>query len=239
MLATLRQQLLEVACEPYRPVGFFHYHWARGKLGGDPIFTALLEQEILRQQTRVLDLGCGRGLLAAWFLAAERLTKASQWTVDFHVTAHMTFHGVDLDASGCKAGNLALRPFFDNRVSLEGGDMCRTDLSGYDAITILDVLHYIPYTQQDQLLDRIREALPPGGLLVTRIGNAQGGWRFRMSQWVDLVMANAQGHRIRTMYCRPLAEWIHALETRGFAVNAQPMSEGTPFANVLLVARMP
>jgi 2-polyprenyl-3-methyl-5-hydroxy-6-metoxy-1,4-benzoquinol methylase len=151
----------------------------------------------------------------------------------------MTFQGVDLDASGCEAGNQALKPRFGERLFLASGDMCRADLRGYDAITILDVLHYIPFAQQDVLLDQIRSALGPSGLLVTRIGNAQGGWRFRVSQWVDLVMANAQGHRIRRMYCRPLNDWIHALQTRGFSVTAQPMSEGTPFANVLLVARVP
>lgn len=239
MQSALRKKLLEAACEPYRAAGYFHFRWARGKLGGDPIFTYLLEQGTLAQKARVLDLGCGRGLLAAWFLTAESLAAAGRWPVSSEVPTNMSFHGIDLDAGGCRAGNLALKPLFGDRVSLTGGDMCRTDLCGYDAITILDVLHYIPYAQQDVLLDQIRAALEPGGLLVTRIGNAQGGWRFRVSQWVDLIMANAQGHRIRSMYCRPLAEWIRTLEARGFSVTAQPMSEGTPFANVLLVARVP
>jgi SAM-dependent methyltransferase len=238
MQSALRLQLLEAACEPYRAVGSFHYRWARGKLGGDPVFASLLEQGTLAQRKRVLDLGCGRGLLAAWFLTAEHLTASGQWTTNFEVPTNMTFQGVDLDASGCEAGNQALKPRFGERLFLASGDMCRADLRGYDAITILDVLHYIPFAQQDVLLDQIRSALGPSGLLVTRIGNAQGGWRFRVSQWVDLVMANAQGHRIRRMYCRPLNDWIHALQARGFSVTAQPMSEGTPFANVLLVARV-
>jgi SAM-dependent methyltransferase len=239
MQFALRQQLLDAACEPYRTAGNFHFRWARGKLGGDPVFTFLLEQGTLTQRARVLDLGCGRGLLAAWFLTAERLAATGQWPASFEVPKKMTFRGVDLDAGGCMAGNRALKPLFGDRVSLIGGDMCCADLSGYDAITILDVLHYIPFSQQDVLLDQIRAALGLGGLLVTRIGNAQGGWRFRVSQWVDLIMANAQGHRIRSMYCRPLNDWIRALESRGFAVTAQPMADGTPFANVLLVAHVP
>jgi len=239
MQSALRLQLLVAASNPYRAVGHFHYHWARGKLGGDPVFTSLLEQGTLIQRERVLDLGCGRGLLAAWFLTAEHLTATGQWTPGFEVPTGISFRGVDLDAGGCAAGNQALKPHFGERVSLASGDMCRADLRGYDTITILDVMHYIPFAQQDVLLDQIRAALGPGGLLVTRIGNAQGGWRFRASQWVDLVMANAQGHRIRCMYCRPLDDWTRSLEARGFTVTAQPMSEGTPFANVLLVARVP
>jgi SAM-dependent methyltransferase len=239
MQPALKLQLLDAACQPYRAVGYFHYQWARGKLGQDPVFTSLLAQGTLNRRTRVLDLGCGRGLLAAWFLAADRLAATGQWPVSFEVPVGIEFHGVDLHAGACGAGNRALQPHFGGRVSLVSGDMCRADLRGYDAITILDVLHYIPFAQQERLLDQIRAALGPGGLLVTRVGNAQGGWRFRFSQWVDLTVAYAHGHRIGSLYCRPLNDWTRALEARGFTVTAQPMSEGTPFANALLIARVP
>ena len=38
---------------------------------------------------------------------------------------------------------------------------------------------------------------------------------------------------------RTLADWIAYLESLGFTVHSQPMSQGTPFANVLLVAKVP
>jgi hypothetical protein len=38
------------------------------------------------------------------------------------------------------------------------------------------------------------------------------------------------------LHWRPLAEWTALLEVIGFTVVAQPMSEGTLFANVLLIA---
>ena len=79
MQVQLKKQLLELACEPYRPTGRFNYHWARGKLSGDPIFEALVTQSIFPHGARVLDLGCGRGLLAAWCLAAEQLAARGQW----------------------------------------------------------------------------------------------------------------------------------------------------------------
>lgn len=239
MQPALKQQLLEAASAPYRVAGYFHYRWARGKLGQDPVFASLLEQGTLLQSTHVLDLGCGRGLLAAWFLAADRLATTKQWTTDFAVPRGVTFHGVDLHTGACAAGNSALHPLYGPQVLLKSGDMCQADLRGFDAITMLDVMHYIPLAQQDVLLDQIRAALGPGGLLITRIGNAQSGWRFRFSQWVDLAVAWAQGYRSGSLYCRPLNDWTRALESRGFTVTAQPMSDGTPFANVLLVARVP
>ena len=239
MQSALKQQLLEAACQPYRAAGYFHYQWARGKLGHDPVFTSLLEQGTLHRRARVLDLGCGRGLLAAWFLAAEQLAATGQWHADFEVPTGIEFHGVDLHAGACAVGNRALQPHYGGRVSLVSADMRRADLRGFDAITILDVLHYIPFAQQDVLLDQIRASLGPDGMLVTRVGNARGGWGFRFSQWVDLAVTNAQGHWVRSLYCRPLNDWTQALEARGFTVTAQPMSDGTPFANALLVARVP
>ena len=192
MRAGLKRQLLETACQPYRAVGNFHYCWARGKLGHDPVFAALLEQGILQSHARVLDLGCGRGLLAAWFLAAEQLAASGQW-YGLAAPSGQVFHGVDLNDDACIAGNRALQSRYGNRVSLVAGDMCLADLNGFGAITLLDVLHYIPHARQEALLDKIRAALAPGGLLVMRVGNARGGWRFRFSQWVDLAVANMQG----------------------------------------------
>jgi SAM-dependent methyltransferase len=237
MQTALKLKLLETASLPYRVAGHFQYHWARGKLGGDPVFSSLLEQGTFNQSARVLDLGCGRGLLAAWFLAAEKLAATGLWQPDISVPTGITFAGVDLNARACEIGNRALQPLYGKRLSLTSGDMCLAELHGYDAITLLDVLHYVSFAEQDMLLDQIRAALQPGGLLVMRVGNAHGGWRFRFSQWVDIAVAHIHGHRIRSLYCRSHSEWVKALESRGFVLNAQPMSEGTLFANVLLIAR--
>ena len=74
-------------------------------------------------------------------------------------------------------------------------------------------------------------------MLLLRIGDADAGLPFRISNWVDHVVTFARGHRLGELYCRPLAVWIAHLEALGFTVEARPMSEGTPFANVMLVAR--
>jgi hypothetical protein len=47
----------------------------------------------------------------------------------------------------------------------------------------------------------------------------------------------ARGHRLPRLWCRPVAGWRAELERLGFKVEPVPMSEGTAFANVLLVAR--
>ena len=44
------------------------------------------------------------------------------------------------------------------------------------------------------MLKRVRAALPAGGLLLLRIGDADGGMRFRYSQWVDKLVMLLRGH---------------------------------------------
>jgi cyclopropane fatty-acyl-phospholipid synthase-like methyltransferase len=232
-------QLLSNACLPYQATGRANFGWARGKLRYDPMFMALLQHRVLPDGATVMDLGCGRGLLAAWCLAAERVAQQGAWAAAFAPPRGLKFRGVELMAREAECGNEALQPLYGSRVQLTGGDMRSADLSGVDAIAALDVLHYIPTADQDRLLDRIRSALGAGGVFVTRVGDAQAGLRFRVSQCVDRCISFVQGHRLSRMWCRSAVEWTQALQRRGFSVEACPMSAGTPFANVMLVCRVP
>ena len=57
------KSMVDLASARYRSCGRFAYHFARGKLLGDPAFPHLLEQGLIGRGARVLDLGCGQGLL--------------------------------------------------------------------------------------------------------------------------------------------------------------------------------
>ena len=68
----LDRRLLDAATEPYRVAGRFAYHFARGKLGRDPAFGAIVHGDWIPPRSKVLDLGCGQGLLASLLVAADR-----------------------------------------------------------------------------------------------------------------------------------------------------------------------
>lgn len=239
MQASLKKTLLTQACAPYRKTGISNYQWARGKLKHDPAFEGLLDHALLPDNARVLDLGCGRGLLASWFLAAERLNHEGRWTDASRPPSGLSFRGVELVAPEVDCGMAALTPLYGDRVKLEAGDMRQAETAGTDVVVILDVLHYVPYADQDCVLDKIRATLGSGGVFITRIGDAKAGLRFRISQIVDRFASFVQGHRLSRMWCRTLPEWVQALESRGFVVQTLPMSAGTPFANVMIVSRVP
>jgi SAM-dependent methyltransferase len=225
--------LLAMACEPYRNAGPFAYHFARCKLRADPVFRAILELGLLRGRARVLDLGCGQGLLAAWLWAAERCYQHGSWPGAWPPapralsTRGIEMMGRDVERARCALGSA---------VEVSQADIRSAAFGAVDAVVILDVLHYMSAQAQLQVLQRVRAALPPQGLLLLRVGDAAGGLRFRYGQWSDKLTMLFRGHAIVAQHCRSVAQWRLLLRECGFDSEAKPMSQGTPFANVLLVA---
>ncbi|MBL0917730.1 MAG: class I SAM-dependent methyltransferase [Hydrogenophaga sp.] len=231
-------ELVNLASERYRSSGRFAYHYARGKLGHDTIFHDILRRGLLSHAPRVLDLGSGQGSLFSWLLGAQQLAAQGRWPVGWAAPPQPgALRGVELMASDVDRARQAFGA--DHPVvRIELGDMTQADLGQPDAVTILDALHYVSVPQQRALLARIRDALPRGGVFLTRIGDASAGWRYHVCNGVDRVVTFARGHRLPRMYARPLAEWRADLEALGFEVDSRDMSGNKPFANVMLYCRV-
>ena len=225
--------LLDTASEPYRKAGLFAYKFARGKLRSDPIYRAILEQGMLSGRTRVLDLGCGQGLLAAWLQAAERCYGSREWPPSWPPPprVHST-RGLELKARDVERARRAFGP----ASAVSQADIRTAAFGAADAVVILDVLHYMSADAQLDVLQRVRAALSTRGLLLLRVGDAGGGLRFQYSQWSDRLVMLLRGHVAGPQYCRSVAQWRSLLTQCGFESEAKPMSQGTPFANVLLIA---
>jgi SAM-dependent methyltransferase len=228
------RQLHRSASDRYRGGGRFAWHFAQGKLGRDPVFRALLEGGAVLPHARVLDIGCGQGLLASLFAACDAMTAAQQWPAAWPLAPAQTrYTGVDLMPRDIARAQQALSSL-PLQPRLVCGDMRSTPFEPCDVVVVLDVLHYVDVAAQDDVLARIRAALSPRGRLLLRVGDVSQRWRFAASQWVDHLVTSVRGHRAPPTYGRTLEQWRATLEALGFAVQALPMSRGTPFANVLL-----
>lgn len=229
-------RLLDRASEPYRGAGRFAWHFARGKLGRDPVFRHMLAAGLIPPGARVLDIGCGQGLLASLLRACAAMRAAGEWPQAWpEAPAGTQFTGIELMPRDVARARAALGEGGEARFVC--GDMRSEAFPSSHAVVILDVLHYVTHAEQDAVLQRVHDALVPGGRLLLRVGDAAESRGFAISQWVDRAVTRVRGHTVAPVYGRPLAEWIAQLRKLGMQVEPRPMSQGTPFANVLLVAQ--
>jgi SAM-dependent methyltransferase len=231
--------LVSAASAYYRGAGFFARQFARGKLGGDPVFAAILADGLLDGRRSLLDLGCGQALLATWLLAAQRCHAAmSRWPVGWPAPpALAAYRGIEINPREAARARHALRS--DGALSLQivEDDIRNVDYGTADAAVILDVLHYIDHRAQEMVLERVRWALPRGGLLLLRVGDCAAGVRALYSQAIDSAVVLARRRHWPTFQYRSLQEWQALLARCGFGSSPLPMSQGTPFANVLFLAQ--
>lgn len=233
-LRRFRGGLIDVATQPYRRVDRHAYYFARAKLRADPVFTAILRLGLLRGARDILDLGCGIGILAAWLRSARDRYAAGQWPPGWpEPPSPRHIQGIDHDPRDLRCALAALAALGEFHCA----DARVASFGHPDTVVILDVLHYMSYAQQEEVLQHVRAAIDARGLLLMRIGDAGGGLRFALSEWTDRAVLIARRRISAPLYCRPVAQWRQLLQRVGFSCEIIPMSAGTPFANQLFVAR--
>ena len=232
MAAASWSTLVESASAPYQRSGRFAWHFARGKLRRDPVFSHLIERGLIAPHSRVLDIGCGQGVLASLIRAAARLASQGRWPSDWaEAPVDVRIAGIEVLARDVARARAAL----GDSAEFVCADMRSAAFAAADTVVLLDVLHYLSIAEQDAVLARVRIALPEGGRLVLRVGDAASRGRFAASGWVDRLVTLARGQGFGRHAGRTLAAWQRRLRELGFAVASEPMHKGTPFANVLLV----
>lgn len=231
---SLTARLIHAAARRYRTSGVFQCEFVRGKLLHDPLYFALLHADLLPRRGRLIDLGCGRGILLALLRTAANFYNSDDW--EPHAPApplELALTGVDIRPAHVAVAQAAL----DDNAKIEIGDLSIYQPEPCEVATLFDALHYLARPEQYGLIERIAHALRPGGLLLIREADAAAGMRHFATRCSERLSAIGRGHARQRHHYRSLQDWTALLEGLGFAVAARPMANGTPFSNVLIEAR--
>jgi uncharacterized protein (DUF2062 family)/2-polyprenyl-3-methyl-5-hydroxy-6-metoxy-1,4-benzoquinol methylase len=227
------EALVERTAYRYLDTGMFNWEFVRGKLRHDPVYFNLLRRSFLPSEGRLLDLGCGRGILLALLQTARELKESGEYPEDWGPPPVLGLHGIESRPKDAEAARQAL----GDHATIETADLRDAAFSPADAVLLLDVLHYLPASGQEDLLARVARTLEPGGVLLIRDADAGAGARFTATRVQERLMALARRHWKQRFHYRSAAEWRGLLEGLGLKTDEEPMGMGTPYGNVLIAAR--
>jgi uncharacterized protein (DUF2062 family)/SAM-dependent methyltransferase len=228
--------LAGLASDRFIAVGIVAWEFARGKLRADPIYKALVCDGLLGRTARaggtLLDVGCGMGLSLAILAEARRAASTARWPAEWPAAPCFDrLVGIELRRrvaaiAAAALGDAAEVIVGDARVAIPARAHC---------VLLFDVLHMMRREEQEALMAAIASALDPEGLILIREADAAAGWRFTAVRWGNRLKAFAFGSWRQQFHFRSASEWQASLARLGLHAEVREMSEGTPFANVLLV----
>jgi SAM-dependent methyltransferase len=226
--------LLQAASRPFLRAGIYPWQFARWKLRLDPVFVALLRRGLLPDGGRLLDLGCGQGVLLALLAAAADQYERGQWPVGWPPPPrNLLLHGFECCADRVMTAQRTLA----GRATVSQCDIRTADFPAGRVTVLFDVLMYLERPEQQRVLEKAAAAVEPGGVLLLRETDVEGGLAFQVSRWSERLMQAGRGRLRDRLYYRSALDWNRLLEGLDFSVTVEPVSVGTPFANVLFVAR--
>jgi 2-polyprenyl-6-hydroxyphenyl methylase/3-demethylubiquinone-9 3-methyltransferase len=170
---------------------------------------------------RMLDLGCGHGLFAN-LLATSGPERE--------------ILGVDPSAEKLKVARRSSRGL--PNVRYQHGRVDDITETGFDAITILDVLYLLPDEQKLAVLRRCRELLAPGGRLLLKTNDTQPWWKYGVVRAEEELMVRALGLTFGgQIHFRGVPEYLALLQAAGFEACMLRIDAGRPAPDRLYVCR--
>ena len=219
------------ASDPYLPFSITAWEFARGKLRGDPLYRATAATGLLRSGGTLVDVGCGQGLTLSVLVHGQSLWAEGGWPIGASPPPRFAkLVGIELRARVARLAQKALGPAVEVLSSDARAFMPREA----DAILFFDVLHLMPAEDQERMIATASDALSPGGTMLIREADRDGGWRFTVVRLGNRLKAILVGSWRQRFHYRTMDAWASLVARHDLHVAVKPMSDGTPFANLLV-----
>jgi uncharacterized protein (DUF2062 family) len=227
-------ELVAATADRYLPLGITAWEFARAKLRMDPVYLQVLRDGRLPARGVLLDLGCGQGLMLALIATARERWHRGDWPATRPPPpADLELHGVETRPRVARRARQVLAGV----ATIDESDLSRWRLPPCDAVLLFDVLHLLPRETQNHLIASAARAMPPGGMLIVREADKDGGWKFNMVRAGNRFNAVWQGRFSRRFSFDSAAGWTLRLTQAGFTVESVTRHDAGLFANVLLQAK--
>lgn len=168
-------------------------------------------EKLVPKEGKILDLGCGNGLFSHFMY----LTSGKRSII-----------GVDLDKGRIKSAQQTLTD--GQRMEFYYRDVNDVDLSDIQIMTLIDLLHHMPYPEQEKLLKTIYRNLSRGGVIVVKDLKKDPLWKYRLHYVHDTI--SYQGSRL---YFRSSEDMISMLEGVGFFVEKYDIDNWNIYPHVV------
>ena len=158
----------------------------------------------------VLDLGCGSGIFANILSAGSPQRKV---------------YGVDYSSERIETAKKISRG--NPNLEFVAGDVNATPFERFEVVTLIDLLHHMPFEEQDDLLKKVCDKLNKGDTLIIKDLEKAPCWKYIFHYIQDSI-----SYRER-LYFRSAEEMKEVLEKTGFQVERISLATGYPHPHVL------
>lgn len=190
--------------------------YAKVKVRVDPLYRAALP--MIPFGSRVLDLGCGVGLVG--LLLQARATNNETYGIEWD-PAKARF------AQELAKGTPTIR--------IVCADFLRESWPACSVIVALDVLHYLTLEQQRFLIQKVVDHLPRGGRFILRTMDKEAQGLARLTRLGERLAVLCGWNQALHINWRPLEEISRDLESVGLSTFSPACSQGLGMGNHLLV----
>jgi 2-polyprenyl-3-methyl-5-hydroxy-6-metoxy-1,4-benzoquinol methylase len=169
---------------------------------------------------RILDVGCGHGLFGN-LLAQQSPARVVE--------------GVDPSAAKVAVARRAGRSL--PNVRFWRGTIEDVRGSGYDAITVLDVLYLLPPECKREFLLRCRALLGPRGVLLLKTNDTAPRWKYAVTHTQERLMTRLGLTSGDALHFFSQAQHLTLLGEVGFNVRAERLDGWWPYPHMLFECR--